>query len=617
MLRRQHATRRAARVADNARDRRRRRAAILAQRRAAGQNRSSLRREQNEPQNNSIDIDLTSDSDSETDVVVQTNLQRASNNASSSEADIVAEHFHRMRNRPMRRPLNYNLNTDEADDDDSDGERLGVQDINSICVDYPLQPYQLQFPYLMDESNYVCPHCNSVLWKEERSSRYNCCNKGRSAIHPLKIVPESVNSIFRSASFRKAQRRYNGLFSFTALGAGGMEKRTWTEPGPPSMLCLHGKAYHRIFDLQEYEDYNVINSARFYIYDSEFAEQASSSRLNLQIASALRTHIHTNIRWARDYKSAVDSILNQSHDSRDHSESSFIQFAEVSRTNDGPILGDNPTAPEIAALVYSSGQQSEASRTVVTYPKHSPDNKPRFLPLWSSSYETLQFPLLFLHGEAGWSKGHYSEDPPFKSKTMNKQNTHAVTFPFYCRQIILSEPIFKLNSRIAQEWVCDSLSRMEEERLNFVENGPLQRRLASDRSIRDSVPSEQPGKLLPASHPGSPAKRKSDTEDALSIVNRRGRPHLFITVTFNADWPEVKENLLPGQNAYDRPDLCCRVFKQKMKEIMKVRENLRTVRQSPQRLRVPEKGVSACSLFDEVQKRRSRRSKRNRQVGLG
>ena len=70
---------------------------------------------------------------------------------------------------------------------------------------------------------------------------------------------------------------------------------------------------------------------------------------------------------------------------------------------------------------------------------------------------------------------------------------------------------------------------------------------------------ENPGKILPASHPGSPAKRKSDTEDALAILNRKGRPHLFSTVTMNANWPEITRNLLPGQTAYDRPGLCCRV----------------------------------------------------------
>ena len=111
------------------------------------------------------------------------------------------------------------------------------------------------------------------------------------------------------------------------------------------------------------------------------------------------------------------------------------------------------------------------------------------------------------------------------------------------------------------------MSRLEED-LSFTENSPLQQRLATDRFIRNSSNGENPGKILPASHAGSPAKRKSDTEDALAIMNRKGRPHLFITATMNAKWPEITSNLLPGQTAYDRQDLCCRVFNMKLKEIM-------------------------------------------------
>ena len=165
-------------------------------------------------------------------------------------------------------------------------------------------------------------------------------------------------NLFRSANFQNSQRSYNCLFSLTALGAGGIEKRTWTEPRPPTMLTLHGKAYHhRIFDLQErYADYNVSNSARFYIYNSEFAQKASSLSLDLQIANTLRTHVNNKIKWAQQYRSAVDSIINAlSKDNKTDSPATYIEFAEVSRVNDGPILGENITAPEIEALVYTSG----------------------------------------------------------------------------------------------------------------------------------------------------------------------------------------------------------------------------------------------------------------------
>ena len=36
----------------------------------------------------------------------------------------------------------------------------------------------------------------------------------------------------------------------------------------------------------------------------------------------------------------------------------------------------------------------------------------------------------------------------------------------------------------------------------------------------------------------------------------------------NASWPEITSNLLPGQIAYDRPDLCCRMFNITLKKSM-------------------------------------------------
>ena len=70
------------------------------------------------------------------------------------------------------------------------------------------------------------------------------------------------------------------------------------------------------------------------------------------------------------------------------------------------MLGEQVSAPEIAALVYTSGQQDSGKRAAVSYPVNSPDPKSRFLPQWSLAYETLQLSLLFLHRESGWSKGH-------------------------------------------------------------------------------------------------------------------------------------------------------------------------------------------------------------------
>ena len=49
----------------------------------------------------------------------------------------------------------------------------------------------------------------------------------------------------------------------------------------------------------------------------------------------------------------------------------------------------------------------------------------------------------------------------------------------------------------------------------------------------------------------------------MAIVQKFGKPTLFITMTCNPDWREIQEALNPGETAFDRPDICTRVFKLK------------------------------------------------------
>ena len=94
-------------------------------------------------------------------------------------------------------------------------------------------------------------------------------------------------------------------------------------------------------------------------------------------------------------RSAVDSVLNSPNLNDPNSPTPYIEFADVSRIHDGPVLGEQVSAPEIAALVYTSGQQDSGKRAAV-------------------------------------------------NKTMNRPNDYHVPFPSYWRQRISSESIFKL-----------------------------------------------------------------------------------------------------------------------------------------------------------------------------
>lgn len=57
-------------------------------------------------------------------------------------------------------------------------------------------------------------------------------------------------------------------------------------------------------------------------------------------------------------------------------------------------------------------------------------------------------------------------------------------------------------------------------------------------------------------------------QDALTFVQKYGRPDLFITFTCNQSWHEITEFLLPGQFSRHRPDITARVFEQKLIKLM-------------------------------------------------
>ncbi|CAN6555560.1 unnamed protein product [Malus baccata var. baccata] len=54
---------------------------------------------------------------------------------------------------------------------------------------------------------------------------------------------------------------------------------------------------------------------------------------------------------------------------------------------------------------------------------------------------------------------------------------------------------------------------------------------------------------------------------AMTLVERFGKPNLFITMTCNPSWEEIKSELLTGQTPQDRPDLLTRVFRAKLEQL--------------------------------------------------
>lgn len=54
----------------------------------------------------------------------------------------------------------------------------------------------------------------------------------------------------------------------------------------------------------------------------------------------------------------------------------------------------------------------------------------------------------------------------------------------------------------------------------------------------------------------------------MAIVQKSGKPDLFITMTANPSWPEIASNLRPGETGANHPDLTTRVFRLKLRALM-------------------------------------------------
>ncbi len=58
--------------------------------------------------------------------------------------------------------------------------------------------------------------------------------------------------------------------------------------------------------------------------------------------------------------------------------------------------------------------------------------------------------------------------------------------------------------------------------------------------------------------------------DAMAIVREFGKPDLFVTMTCNPEWDEIKSELKGKQTAVDVPDKATRVFRLKLKAMLEM-----------------------------------------------
>ena len=138
------------------------------------------------------------------------------------------------------------------------------------------------------------------------------------------------------------------------------------------------------------------------------------------------------------------------------------------------------------------------------------------------------------------------------------------------KMMLLKVNRFQLMSRLSQIYLVDSVSRAIDYRLRFHRMHQqdlfgIQPSTADQQQEQGNTSTKT---FLSQSMHGSTRHLRSLARNALALVSEYGRPSLFITLTCNPNWPEIIEQLLPGQTAFDRGDIVCQVFYRKLQALL-------------------------------------------------
>ena len=130
--------------------------------------------------------------------------------------------------------------------------------------------------------------------------------------------------------------------------------------------------------------------------------------------------------------------------------------------------------------------------------------------------------------------------------------------------------------RLFQQFAVDMYIKVESSRLDYVRNNQKEIRADLYQGLMDSIQAGESrasavGKrtVFPASFVSGGRNMKRRYMDAMALVQKYGKPDVFLTMTSNPKWDEITRELEPGQTPQDRPDLVVRVFRAKLEDLKK------------------------------------------------
>lgn len=457
-----------------------------------------------------------------------------------------------------------------------------------------------------------CTYCHAYHWLDERKKGSavgtpkfgSCCREGKVEIALPKRPPPLLWQLFTnnhplSANFFQNIRQFNSALAFVSMGTDRVEEQP---PGHgPYVYKIGGSVYHRSGDLEPRPG-NPPRYAQLYIYDShvEAANHRSANSNNSACDRGLMRELtgllHQTHRYATMYKQIWEKL-------QENPVENLSMVIHQYRNRDRRIY-NLPTSDEVAVIVPDGTLNYQRDIAV-----HRRGGGMLQIDAWNPAYACLHYVLFYPNGEHGFQRHILIRDIPWVPEADRQQEESAeeIDNPDEPpqqgprRRTTLSElqyysyllfPREKYNKddpmpdadthfsslfrgkRLLHQLLVDVWAIIDQSRLLWFKTHQDTIRADLYRGIADALLSDNIedagaiGTILPSSYYGGSRQMHESYQDAMAIARHLGAPQLFITMTANPNWPEIKNELLDGQHVSDRPDLAVRVFEMKRRALL-------------------------------------------------
>ncbi|XP_026416808.1 uncharacterized protein LOC113312262 [Papaver somniferum] len=469
---------------------------------------------------------------------------------------------------------NVDYDSDEVDYGDDD-----IHSQNTIMNQIPTLHTNIR--HFLGQTDVECRHYGALHWMAEKltsSSLINpkfgmCCLQEKVRVPLVREPPRPLRELFegndaRSTSFRNYIRECNAANAYTSLVC-KLDERILKGRGPRP-FAIHGELRHLtggILPLLGNERHAVYS--QLYIYDPAFALFVRGERnpnLNVDVLQTIQnTMLQFNVFYTK-YRQAY-AILDQ----MSHADPNFRVSLQYNKSTD--VRRYNlPVAEEIAVIVPEKTYKQTGPRDIILHLREN--NGLQQISECHPAYLPLHYVLLFPFGELGWSPTLRHWDAAANTYT----NTKLSQMEYYSYRIFERRSEYSTILRagkLFQEFLVDAWAATEQSKLAWLRFHQPTLRSNCYGCIADMTNDDlNPGDrgipfILPSSHTGSGRHMHEIYQDSMAITRFHPHPDIFLTMTANPNWPEIRNAFFPRQTALDRPDLVARVFELKRKALMK------------------------------------------------